>query len=203
MRTHFHLLVWPEDDRQLPRFMHWLTATHALRWREATDTIGVRAPSIKDVTRRSRCKPTEHFLRVARYVERNPLRARLVEPSGGLALEQSVASKSRRGPLSVDRMAGRSTCGLARRRQSAADDGGAPGDQAVRDPRLRGRQRQLAEGGGEKSKGFPATSGRRGGRDVTTVDVSQFLRVSSQGIAISGNRPTPFLKSRTRRRGRG
>lgn len=78
MRTHFHLLVWPENDQQLPRFMHWLTATHALRWRDATDTIGEGAV----YQGRYKAVPVQtddHFLRVARYVERNPLRAGLVE----------------------------------------------------------------------------------------------------------------------------
>jgi putative transposase len=77
MRTHFHLLVWPETDQQLPRFMHWLTGTHGLRFRDATDTIGEGAV-YQGRYKAIPVQTDDHFLRVARYVERNPLRAGLV-----------------------------------------------------------------------------------------------------------------------------
>jgi putative transposase len=77
MRTHFHLLVWPETDDQLPLFMHWLTGTHGLRYRDATRTIGQGAV-YQGRYKAIPVQTDEHFLRVARYVERNPLRAGLV-----------------------------------------------------------------------------------------------------------------------------
>ena len=40
MRNHFHLIVQPATDRQLTDFMHWLTSTHAIRWRTANRTLG-------------------------------------------------------------------------------------------------------------------------------------------------------------------
>jgi len=78
MPNHFHLVLSPESDTQLPRFMHWLTGTHGIRWRTANNTLGEGAV----YQGRYRAIPVhteEHFLSVARYVERNPLRARLVE----------------------------------------------------------------------------------------------------------------------------
>jgi REP-associated tyrosine transposase len=78
MPNHFHLLVWPRTDAELPRFMHWLTGTHAMGWREATKTVGEGAV----YQGRYKAIPVQtegHFLRVARYVERNPVRAGLVE----------------------------------------------------------------------------------------------------------------------------
>jgi putative transposase len=77
MPNHFHLIAWPQKDAELPRFMHWLTATHAMRWRKANDTLGQGAV----YQGRYRAIPVhteEHFLSVARYVERNPVRAQLV-----------------------------------------------------------------------------------------------------------------------------
>lgn len=77
MPNHFHLLAQPETDRQLPRFMHWLTSTHAIRWRKANGTVGEGAV----YQGRYKAIPVhtdEYFLTVARYVERNALRARLV-----------------------------------------------------------------------------------------------------------------------------
>jgi putative transposase len=77
MRTHFHLIVWPETDQQLPLFMHWLTGTHGLRFRDATGTIGEGAV-YQGRYKAIPVQTEDHFLRVARYVERNPVRAGLV-----------------------------------------------------------------------------------------------------------------------------
>jgi putative transposase len=78
MPNHFHLTVWPECDSDLPRFMHWLTLTHAGRWRAANNTRGQGAV----YQARYRAIPVqteEYFLTVARYVERNAVRAQLVK----------------------------------------------------------------------------------------------------------------------------
>ena len=40
MPNHWHLLLWPREDGDLARFMHWLTMTHAKRWRQDTATVG-------------------------------------------------------------------------------------------------------------------------------------------------------------------
>src|SRR5262245_47637883 len=40
MPNHWHLLLRPSNDEALSRFMHWLTTTHAVRWRLARDTAG-------------------------------------------------------------------------------------------------------------------------------------------------------------------
>lgn len=77
MPNHFHLLVWPEADPQLPCFMHRLTMTHARRWRIATETCG-EGVLYQGRYRAIPVQTEEYFLTVARYVERNPLRAGLV-----------------------------------------------------------------------------------------------------------------------------
>ncbi len=77
MPTHFHLQVWPETDQQLPNFMQWFTGTHSIRWRLANGTLGEGAV----YQGRYKAIPIhaeEHFLTVARYIERNPLRAGLI-----------------------------------------------------------------------------------------------------------------------------
>ena len=78
MPNHFHLVCWPAIDGQLPRFMRWVTGTHAARWRSWTGTRGYGAV----YQGRYRCSPVKsdgHLIAVCRYVERNPLRASLVE----------------------------------------------------------------------------------------------------------------------------
>jgi len=78
MKTHFHLLLWPEGDADLPRFMHWLTTTHACRWHRQRGSVGtgavyqsryVSVPIADD----------KHFFTALRYVERNALEANLVD----------------------------------------------------------------------------------------------------------------------------
>src|SRR5262249_39747776 len=32
MPTHWHFVLWPEQDGQLTRLLRWLTLTHAVRW---------------------------------------------------------------------------------------------------------------------------------------------------------------------------
>lgn len=77
MSTHFHFVLHPETDGQLPEFMRWLCCTHAKRFNRDHGTVGVGAV----YQARYRAFPIQcdaHFLRVCRYVERNPLRAGLV-----------------------------------------------------------------------------------------------------------------------------
>ncbi len=77
MPNHWHLLVWPENDGDLGRFMQRLTLTHVRRWQEYRRWVGLG----HIYQGRYRSFPVEedsHFLAVARYVERNALRAGLV-----------------------------------------------------------------------------------------------------------------------------
>jgi putative transposase len=78
MPNHWHLVVRPGYRGELSRFMQWLAATHAERWRVATGTSG-RGAVYQGRFRGVPVEEDRHFLRVCRYVERNPLRARLVD----------------------------------------------------------------------------------------------------------------------------
>ena len=78
MPNHWHLVLWPLEDHDLSRYMKWLTMTHAERWHLARGSVGTGAV----YQGRFKAIPTQrdpHFLAVCRYVERNPLRAGLVE----------------------------------------------------------------------------------------------------------------------------
>jgi putative transposase len=78
MPNHWHLLLSPRADGDLSRFMHWLTTTHARRWQTIRDLDGQGAV----YQGRFKAIPVSgdrHFLWVCRYVERNPLRAGLVQ----------------------------------------------------------------------------------------------------------------------------
>ncbi len=77
MPNHWHLVVWPRKQGELSRFVGWLTLTHTQRWHAHRQSIG----SGHVYQGRFKSFPTqtdEHFFAVARYVERNALRAGLV-----------------------------------------------------------------------------------------------------------------------------
>ena len=76
MPNHWHLLVWPQKDGELSRFLGWLTLTHTQRWhvhRHSTGSGHVYQGRFKSFP----IQEDEHFYTVARYVERNALRAKL------------------------------------------------------------------------------------------------------------------------------
>jgi len=76
MPNHWHLVVWPQMDRQLSQFVGWLTLTHAQRWHayhESTGSGHLYQGRFKSFP----IQEDDHFLTVARYVERNALRANL------------------------------------------------------------------------------------------------------------------------------
>ena len=78
MPNHFHLVVRPLEDGQLSEFMRLLTVTHSKRWHAFRGTAGTGSV----YQGRYKAFPVQtdtHFLTVCRYVERNPLRAGLVD----------------------------------------------------------------------------------------------------------------------------
>ena len=78
MPNHGHLVVWPRRDGDLSRFMNWLTLTHTQRWHQHRHSVGeghVYQGRFKSFP----VETSEYLLTVCRYVERNPVRAGLVE----------------------------------------------------------------------------------------------------------------------------
>jgi putative transposase len=99
MPDHFHLLVWPREDGDLSQFMRWLTVTHTQRWHAHRRTAGTG--HLYQGRFKSFCvQSDDHFLTVSRYVERNALRANLVERAqdwnwGSLAARRAKADAER------------------------------------------------------------------------------------------------------------
>jgi putative transposase len=100
MPNHFHFVLWPQTDDELPAFMAWLTTTHSKRWHAFRHTAGIGHV----YQGRYKAFPVAcdtHFLRLCRYVERNPLRAGLVtraEHWPWCSLAQRAGSKA---PISL------------------------------------------------------------------------------------------------------
>jgi putative transposase len=76
MPSHFHLVLWPRRDGDLSRWMQWLLTAHVRRYHRLRGTSGhVWQGRFKAFP----IQQDDHLLTVLRYVERNPLRARLVK----------------------------------------------------------------------------------------------------------------------------
>jgi len=76
MPNHFHLIVQPTRGELLSQFMQWLLTSHVRRHHQRKGTSGhVWQGRYKSL----RIQDDEQLLMVMRYVERNPLRAGLVE----------------------------------------------------------------------------------------------------------------------------
>lgn len=76
--NHWHLLLWPRNDGDLSRFTGWITLTHTQRWHAHRHSAGsghVYQGRFKSFP----VQEDDHFYTVSRYVERNALRAMLVE----------------------------------------------------------------------------------------------------------------------------
>jgi putative transposase len=78
MPNHWHLLVWPEKDGLLSRFMGWVTLTHTQRWHAHRHSAG-SGHLYQGRFKSFPVQEDEHFYTVCRYIERNPLRAKLVQ----------------------------------------------------------------------------------------------------------------------------
>jgi putative transposase len=77
MPNHWHLVLWPREDPDLSAFMRWLSNTHVRRWRQHWHSVGqghVYQGRFKSFLVQS----DEHYLTLLRYVEANPLRAKMV-----------------------------------------------------------------------------------------------------------------------------
>ncbi len=77
MPTHWHLLLWPRTDGELSEVVRWITVTHTQRWHVHYRSSGT-GPVYQGRFKSFPVQTDEHFLTVARYIERNPLRALLV-----------------------------------------------------------------------------------------------------------------------------
>lgn len=78
MPNHWHMVLWPERDGEVTSFVHHLASLHALRWKRRHDEVGL-GPLYQGRFKAFPVQTDHHFLTVVRYVERNPLRANLVQ----------------------------------------------------------------------------------------------------------------------------
>ncbi|MBI2474621.1 MAG: transposase [Candidatus Taylorbacteria bacterium] len=78
MPNHWHLVLYPADDQSLSLFMSWLTNTHVKRWQASHDAVGT-GHLYQSSFKAFPVQTDNHCYSVLRYVESNPLRAKLVK----------------------------------------------------------------------------------------------------------------------------
>jgi putative transposase len=111
MPNHWHLVVLPHEVGELSRFVGWFTLTHTQRWHAHYHNTGT-GHLYQGRFKSFPVKEEDYYLRVCRYVERNALRANLVEraeswPWGSLWRwhQANAAEKSLLAPWPVRRSA--------------------------------------------------------------------------------------------------
>ena len=77
MPNHWHFVMWPEHDGELSTFCRWLTNTHSIRWHAHYHTSGT-GHIYQGRFKSFPVESDEHLYTLCRYVERTPLRAKLI-----------------------------------------------------------------------------------------------------------------------------
>lgn len=78
MPNHWHLVLSSCKDGNISKFMHWLTLTHTQRWHSHYHNIG-GGHLYQGRFKSFPVEEDQYFTQLCRYVERNPLRAKLVK----------------------------------------------------------------------------------------------------------------------------
>ena len=78
MPNHWHMLLNPKNDGDLSRAMQWLGTTHTRRVHAQTKTIGA-GHLYQGRYKSFLVQGDKYFLTVLKYIERNPVRAKLVK----------------------------------------------------------------------------------------------------------------------------
>jgi len=95
MSNHWHLLLWPYNDGDLSKFVHWITMTHSQRWHSIHNTVGT-GHIYQGRFKSFPVQNESYYLTALRYIESNPLRAGLVKSSldwswSSLAIHKGIA----------------------------------------------------------------------------------------------------------------
>jgi len=78
MPNHWHFVVFPETDTQVSDFFRWLTHSHAMRAITHRRVLGM-GPLYQGRFKSLPVQADEHLLTLLRYVQRNPVRAKLAK----------------------------------------------------------------------------------------------------------------------------
>jgi putative transposase len=101
MPNHWHMVLWPEHDGDLSAFVQHSTNLHVKRWKKTHGEIGL-GHLYQGRFKSFPIQTDDYFYRVVRYVERNPLRANLVDRAEAWPWS-SLGQASPGGPIPLTR----------------------------------------------------------------------------------------------------
>ena len=78
MPNHWHLILYPKRDGDMGEYMRWITTTHVRQRRVKTESIG-DGHLYQGTYKSFPVETNEYLQQLIRYVEQNPLRAKLVK----------------------------------------------------------------------------------------------------------------------------
>ncbi len=78
MPNHWHMLLYPVDDGDLGKFLHWVTTSHVRHYRAKTGTVGY-GHLYQGGYKSFPVETGRYAETLFRYIERNPLKAGLVD----------------------------------------------------------------------------------------------------------------------------
>jgi len=76
MPNHWHLVLYPQSDTEMSEFMRWITTTHVRQRRIMTKSVG-EGHLYQGTYKSFPVEEDKHLHDLIRYVEQNPLRAKL------------------------------------------------------------------------------------------------------------------------------
>ena len=77
MSNHWHLVLYPRKDGDMGEFMRWVTTTHVRQRRTQTQSVG-QGRLYQGTYKSFPVQNDKHLIDLIRYVEQNPLRAKIV-----------------------------------------------------------------------------------------------------------------------------
>ncbi|MDP6527435.1 MAG: transposase [Candidatus Pacebacteria bacterium] len=78
MPNHWHLVLYPKKNTDMGEFMRWVTTTHVRQRHSQTESIGY-GHLYQGTYKSFPVESDKHLIDLIRYVEQNPLRAKLVK----------------------------------------------------------------------------------------------------------------------------
>ena len=100
MTNHWHLLLWPVNDGDLSEFMRWITLTHTQRFHASHGTVGI-GHLYQGRFKSFPVQDDSHYLTAMRYIEANPLRAKLVKRAGDWPWSSLAVRKGMEAPFEL------------------------------------------------------------------------------------------------------
>jgi putative transposase len=129
----WHLVVWPRTDTEVTDFLQWVTVTHTMRWHAHYHSSG-SGHLYQGRFQSFPVQSDEHLFSVFRYVERNPLRAGLVERAEDWQWGSAWRRRQRKATLKnhLGRLAAGAAAQLAGLCEPPANGGGSRRAAALR-----------------------------------------------------------------------